>query len=72
MFLKKYTKNIHQKWKYYREQKQDFERFFIFLNIKMSAKLNKIELSEQFMVMWKEEQRPRVFCKKVFLEISQN
>ena len=38
----------------------------------MSAKLNKIELSEQFMVMWKEEQPPRVFCKKVFLEISQN
>ena len=38
----------------------------------MSAKSNKIELSEQCIVMWKEEQPPRVFCKKVFLEISQN
>ena len=48
--------NIHQKWISYREEKQDFERFLIFLNIKMSAKLNKIELSEEFMVMWREEQ----------------
>ena len=46
-----FLKNIHQKWKYYREEKQDFERFLIFLNIKMSAKSNKIELSEEFMVM---------------------
>ena len=30
----------------------------------MSAKLNKIELSEEFMVMRKEEQSPEVFCKK--------
>ena len=30
----------------------------------MSAKSNKIELSEEFMVMWKEEQPPEVFCKK--------
>ena len=43
-------------WKYYREEKQDFARFLIFLNIKMSAKSNKIELSEDFMVMWREEQ----------------
>ena len=35
--------NIHQKWKYYREEKQDFERYLIFLNIKMSAKSKKIE-----------------------------
>ena len=27
----------------------------IFLNIKMSAKSNKIELSEEFMAMWREE-----------------
>ena len=52
----RFLKNVHQKWKYYREEKQDFERFLIFLNIKMSAKLNKIELSEEFMVMWREEQ----------------
>ena len=51
--LNTFFKKIHQKWKYYREEKQDFERF---LNIKMSAKLNKIELSEEFMVMWREEQ----------------
>ena len=37
-------------------RKQDFERLFIFLNIKMSAKLNKIKLSEGFMSMWREEQ----------------
>ena len=47
---------MYQKWKYYREEKQDLERFLIFLNIKMSAKSNKIELSEEFMVMWREEQ----------------
>ena len=30
----------------------------------MSAKSNEVELSEEFMVMWKEEQLPEVFCKK--------
>ena len=30
----------------------------------MSAKLNKIELSEECMVIWKEEQPPEVFCEK--------
>ena len=30
----------------------------------MSAKSNKIELSEEFMVVWKEKQPPGVFCKK--------
>ena len=30
----------------------------------MSAKSYKIELSEKFMVMWKEEQPPEVFCRK--------
>ena len=29
----------------------------------MSAKSNKIELSEKFMVMWREEQHQEVFCK---------
>ena len=38
----------------------------------MSAKSYKIELSEKFMVMWREEQPPEVFCKKLFLEMSQN
>ena len=52
----RFLKNIHQKWEYYREEKQDFERLLIFLNIKMSAKSNKIELSEEFMAMWREEQ----------------
>ena len=36
-----FFRNIHQKWKYYRAEKQDFERFLIFLNIKMSAKSKK-------------------------------
>ena len=55
---------MHQKWKYYREEKQDFERYLILLDIKMSANSNKIELSEQFMVMWKEERPPELFFKK--------
>ena len=55
---------MHQKWEYYRENKQDFERFLIFLNIKMSAKSNKTELSEEFMVMWRAEQPLEVLCKK--------
>ena len=58
---------MHQNWKYHTEEKQDFERSLIFLDIKMSAKSNKIELSEEFMVMWKEEQPPEVFCKKDIL-----
>ena len=45
-----------QKWEYYREEKQNFERLLIFLRIKMSAKSNKIELSEEFMAKWREEQ----------------
>ena len=43
------------KWKYYRDEKQDFERFLIFLNIeKKSKKLEfKIEfkLNEEFVAM---------------------
>ena len=60
----RFLKNIHQKLKYYWEEKQDFERFLICLNIKMSAKSNKIKPSEEFMVMWKEEQPPEVFFKR--------
>ena len=33
----------------------------------MSAKLNKIEFSEEFMVMWREGQPTEVFCKKGIL-----
>ena len=36
-----FLKKIHQKWKYYREEEQDFERFLIFLKIKMLAKSKK-------------------------------
>ena len=42
--------------KYYREEKQDFERFLIFLNIKMITKTNKIEFSEDSIAMWRDEQ----------------
>ena len=35
--------------------------------MKMSAKSNKIEFNEEFMVMWKEEQQPEDFCKKGIL-----
>ena len=52
----RFLKNIHQKLEYYREENQDFETLLIFLHIKMSAKLNKIGLSEEFMAMWREEQ----------------
>ena len=56
-FFKKYTSNLEilQRRK---------TRFLIFLNIKMSAKSNKIELSEEFMAVWIEKQPPEVFCKK--------
>ena len=30
----------------------------------MSTNSNKIDLSEEFVVMWKKEQPPEVFCKK--------
>ena len=53
-----FLKTIHQKWKYYREEKGDFERFLIFLNIKLLAKLNKIELSREFIFMWRERTYP--------------
>ena len=56
----------------YIEEKQDLERFLIFLNIKMSTKSRKNELNEEFMVMWKEESQRRSSVKQVFLEISQN
>ena len=36
-----FFKKIHQKWKCYREEKEDFERFLIFLNIKTSEKSKK-------------------------------
>ena len=34
----------------------------------MSAKSNKIELSEEFIAMWKEDQPPGVFCKRTLPE----
>ena len=54
--LNAFFKYHTSKREYYRKGKQDFERLLIFLKIKMSAKSNKIELSEQFMAIWKEEQ----------------
>ena len=39
----RFLKNIHQKWEYYKEEKQDFERLLIFLNTKMPA--NRIKLN---------------------------
>ena len=36
----------------------------MFLNIKILTKSNKIELSEEFMVIWKEDRPPELFCKK--------
>ena len=42
---------MHQKWEYYREEKQDFEGLLISPNFKMSAKSNNIDLNEEFMAM---------------------
>ena len=49
---------MHQKWKNYKKEKENFERFLIFLNFKMSAKSKKFELKEEFIAMWREEQSP--------------
>ena len=46
-----FFRKIHQKWKCYREEKQDFERFLVFLNIKISEKSKKGELNEEFVAM---------------------
>ena len=51
-----FQKNTLKKRKYYKEEKQDFERFLIFLNIKMPEKSKKIELNEEFIAMCREEQ----------------
>ena len=37
-------------------RKTNFERRLIFLSIKISARSNKIELIEEFMAIWREEQ----------------
>ena len=58
----RFLKNIPQKWKYYREEKQEFERVLIFCNIKMLAKSNKIELSEEFMATWREDRPSGMSC----------
>ena len=42
--------------KYYREEKPEFERFLIFPDKQMSAKSKKIELNEEFIALWTEEQ----------------
>ena len=55
--LNTFFKKIHQPWNYYREEKQDFERFLTFLNVKISAKSKKKnELNEEFIAMWREQQ----------------
>ena len=50
--LNTFFKNMHQKWKYYREEKQDL----IFLNMKPSTKSKKIKLSKEFIAMCRKEQ----------------
>ena len=49
--------NIHQKWKYYRKENQDFKRFLKYILIlKCQQNLEKIELSEEFIAMCRVEQ----------------
>ena len=50
-FFKKYTSRRKKE-----EEKQDFERFLIFLKINMSAKPKKVKLNEEFIAIWTEEQ----------------
>ena len=50
-FFKKHTSKVG----ILQRRKTSFERLLIFFNIKMSTKSNKIELSEEFMAMWREE-----------------
>ena len=53
--LNTFSKKINQKVETLERRKQDFERYLIFLNTKMSAKLNKIGLGEEFIAMLREE-----------------
>ena len=53
----RFLKSILQKWEYYTEGKQDFEKLFIFLNIEMSE--NRIKLnSARRMWLCGEKNRP--------------
>ena len=48
--------NFFQKWKYYKKEKQEFGRLLIFFTIKMLGKSKKVELNEDFVAIWREEQ----------------
>ena len=53
VFLKKYIKsgNITER------KNKTFKRFLTFLNVKILAKSKKIELNEEFITMWRKDQR---------------
>ena len=63
-FFKKYTSKVEI---LQRRKTRLWNIFNISYFFKMLAKANKIKLSEEFMVMWREEQPPEVFCKKSVL-----
>ena len=63
-FFKKYTSKVEI---LQRRKTRLWNIFNISYFFKMLAKANKIKLSEEFMVMWREEQSPEVFCKKSVL-----
>ena len=46
---------MKRKWKYYREEKQEFEIFLMFLNIKMLTKSSQIKLNEELIDMLREK-----------------
>ena len=60
-FFKKYTSKVEILQRTKTRLRNIFNISYFF---KMLAKANKIKLSEEFMVMWREEQPPEVFCKK--------
>ena len=46
---------MKRKWKYYREEKQEFKIFLMFLNIKMPTKSSQIKLNEELIDMLREK-----------------
>ena len=69
----RFLKNIHQKWKYYREEKQGFVIFLIFLIFsKCWQKRIKLNSVRSLWLCGEKNSHRRCSVKKVFLEISQN
>ena len=60
--LNTFLKNIHQKWKYHRKEKQIFDRFLIFLNIETSAKLKKLNSGISLLLCGEKSRASVTYC----------